>query len=310
MEDRTARPRLALSLFAAQDLAGGDPGFLVEVAAAADAAGIDQVNVTDHVIMGERTDRYPFGAFPVAPSYPWFEPLALLGVIAGSTARIRLSTGILIAPLRPAVLLAKQVATLDVLSLGRIDLGLGVGWQPEEYDATGVPFDERWSRLDDTVRTMRRLWEVGGPTSLDERSVAFADLSSFPCPAQARMPVWFGVAATPRQARRVAELGDGWIPIGRDPQEIAPGIALMRSAFDQAGRDPADLVVRAKTVVSGGRDTAEAWDRTCEQALASARVGVDVLDFALVEHVTDRSRVRAFLEHVVRWRDRLSAGER
>lgn len=305
MDAPTGRPRLALSLFGAQDLAGGDPAVLVEIAVAAEEAGFDQLNVTDHVIMGERTDRYPFGTFPVATSYPWFEPITLLGVIAGATRSIRLSTGILIAPLRPAVLLAKQVATLDVLSGGRVDLGLGVGWQPEEYEAVGVPFEERWSRLDDAVRTMRQLWQRGGPVSVDERSVAFTDLSSYPRPAQVLVPVWFGVAATDRQAQRVAELGDGWIPILRDPRDVAPGVDRMRSAFAAAGRDPQALVVRAKTPVSGHRDSVDGWSQTCRLAEASVRAGVTVVDFALVEHVTDRTRVADFLAHVVRWRDGL-----
>ncbi len=301
------RPRLALSIFGAQDLAGGDPSALVELAVLAEEAGFDQVNVTDHVIMGERTDRYPFGTFPVASDYPWFEPLMVLAAIGAATSHIRLSTGILIAPLRPAVLLAKQVATLDVLTAGRVDLGLGVGWQPEEFEAVGVPFEERWSRLDDTVAVLRRLWEEGGPVDVETRSVSFRALSSFPRPRQQRVPVWFGVAGTPRQARRVAVLGDGWIPIDRDPVVVAAGVAGMRAAFVEAGRDPSTLVVRAKTPTSGRRDAAEAWDATCSAAEASVHAGVTVVDLALVEHVSEWAAVRPFLEHVVRWRDDLPA---
>ena len=115
----------SVGMWGAHDLAGGDPKLLLDLARQADAAGIDQLNFTDHVIMSENTGVYPFGDFPVPPQYPWFEPLVLMSMIAGATSRVRVATGVLIAPLRPAALLAKMAATLDVLSGGRLDLGIG-----------------------------------------------------------------------------------------------------------------------------------------------------------------------------------------
>src|SRR4051812_14877861 len=99
----------------------------------ADKAGIDRIVVVDHVVMGPHTEAYSWGKFPTPPDSPWLEPLTCLAVIAGATSRVRLGTGILIAPLRSGAVLAKTAATLDVLSGGRLDLGVGTGWQKEEY---------------------------------------------------------------------------------------------------------------------------------------------------------------------------------
>ncbi len=295
---------LCISLFGVPDLFEGDPSSLLRVAQLADSLGIDQVNVTDHVLMGRRTDRYPYGEFPVPLTYPWYEPITLLAAIAGTTQHIRLATGIIIAPLRPAILFAKQVATLDVLSGGRVDLGVGVGWQPEEYDAAGIPFDERWSRLDDTLRAARTLWE-GTETAFTSRSTSFKDVTSAPPPRQPRLPVWFGVKATVRQARRIAELGDGWIPITRDSHAIAEGAALVREAFVARGRHPRELGVRAKLPAISMPKGPRLWEATLNAAPASLAAGVDVLDFALTQYVGKPDQIEPFLNHLAGWRDQL-----
>jgi alkanesulfonate monooxygenase SsuD/methylene tetrahydromethanopterin reductase-like flavin-dependent oxidoreductase (luciferase family) len=127
-----SRFRTAVGIFGLEGCLGGDFSKILGVMQRADALGIDQMVITDHVVMGERTDRYPYGRFPVPPAHPWYEPVVTLAAIAGATSRIRLSTGVLIAPLRPAVLLAKQAATLDVISGGRLDLGVGTRGHREE----------------------------------------------------------------------------------------------------------------------------------------------------------------------------------
>jgi alkanesulfonate monooxygenase SsuD/methylene tetrahydromethanopterin reductase-like flavin-dependent oxidoreductase (luciferase family) len=165
--------RISLGVFGLERLFAGDPRELIDVARHAEAAGVDQINFTDHVVMSARTDRYPFGKFPLPPEYPGFEPLTMLAAIASATSQIRLATGVLITPLRPAVLLAKIAATLDVVSGGRLDLGVGTGWQREKYEAAGIP-----------------------------------------------LPLWFGMAPTQANARRIAELGQGWLPIYADPAFI------------------------------------------------------------------------------------------
>lgn len=289
--------QVAVQVFGLQERYGGDPQAFIDVAVMADELGIDQMVFTDHVIMGERTDRYPFGSFPVAPEYPWYEPLTLMAAIASRTQRLRLATGVLIAPLRPAALLAKTIATLDVLSGGRVDLGIGVGWQREEYEAEGLDFDARWGMVDDHVRLLRSLWE-NVPASFSGGDIAFERLYSVPQPAQRRLPVWFGVRASDRNARRIAELGDGWLPIIRDPAEIGGGVARIREAMIEHGRDPARLAVRAQLPVatdSGGRPSIAATLENLDETLAA---GVTHIEFMTAVFAPAAADIEPFLRAV------------
>jgi probable F420-dependent oxidoreductase len=212
---------------------GDDWRSLLDVARACDDYGVDRLVVNDHVVMGRRTDAYAWGRFPTAPDGPWLEPLTVLSAIAAVTTRVRLATGILIAPLRPAAVLAKTVATLDVLSGGRVDLGVGVGWQAEEYDAAGLAFRSRGSQLDDTIGACRALWSQL-PASYVSATVSFDDTFCAPLPLQPRLPVWFAGTLHARNVRRIVELGDGWIPImGASLDDIRSGAELLRATADR-----------------------------------------------------------------------------
>jgi probable F420-dependent oxidoreductase len=210
--------------------AGDDLRALLDVARAADDAGVDRLVVSDHIVLGNKLDAYRWGRFPTAPDAPWLEPLACLTAFAAVTSRVRLSTGILIAPLRRAPLLAKTVATLDVLSGGRVDLGVGVGWQKEEYDAAGLSFSARGQLLEDTIGGCRELW-TSLPASYSSRSVTFHDVYCSPQPLQQPLPVWFSGTLNDRNVRRVMSLCDGWIPImGASLDDIRTGARLLRAA--------------------------------------------------------------------------------
>jgi probable F420-dependent oxidoreductase len=212
---------------------GDDWHRLLDVAHAAENAGVDRLVVSDHVVLGRGTDAYAWGRFPTAPDGPWLEPLTCLTAIAAAKTRLRLATGILIAPLRPAVVLAKTVATLDVLSGGRVDLGVGVGWHHEEYDALGLDFTARGRLLDETIAACRALWS-DLPASYQSESTSFTDIFCSPKPAQERLPVWFSGTLNARNLRRVVELGDGWIPImGATTEDIRDGAARLRAATDR-----------------------------------------------------------------------------
>ena len=154
----------ALATYAAEP--PDDWSGMLETARRYDRCGIDRLVVSDHVVFGERLEEYGRpevggqrgGRQPTGPDGHWLEPLTTLSVIAGATERVRLATGILIAALRRPVVLAKAAATLDVLSGGRLDLGVGVGWQREEYEAAGLDFDRRGDLLDHTLEVCTTLW--------------------------------------------------------------------------------------------------------------------------------------------------------
>jgi probable F420-dependent oxidoreductase len=224
------------------------PGRLHEVidcARRAEAAGVDTVIVPDHVVMSEHTEAYEWGPFPFPIEVPWLEPLTVLAAIAGATSRVRLATGILIAPLRPAIVLAKAAATLDVLSQGRLDLGVGVGWQREEFDAAGLDFEARAQRLDDTVAACRALWR-DSPASFASETVRFEKIWCEPRPIQpGGVPVWFSGTLHKRNVERIVRWGDGWIPIMTATRsDLSEGAKRLADALARAGRDPRALRVR------------------------------------------------------------------
>lgn len=235
---------ICIGIYGLNDWFGGSFAPVADLVAIADRKGIDQINVPDHVVMGEATEKYPYGTFVTAPDYPWFEPLTLLASFASATKRIRLTTGVVIAPLRPAALLAKQVATLDVLSRGRIDLGVGVGWQREEYVACGVPFEARYSLLDEQMRACRLLWSEA-PASFKGEFISFERIYCKPFPVQKRLPVLLGLAPLPKNVKRMAEYGDGWVALMENPAQVKAGVDALRGAFRALGRDPRELRVRA-----------------------------------------------------------------
>jgi probable F420-dependent oxidoreductase len=249
------RPTLTIGLANYGSLfAAGEWHRFVDLARAADDAGVDRIVVVDHVVMGPHTENYAWGTFPVPPEAPWYEPLIVLAAVASATTRIRLATGILIAPLRPAVLLAKQAATLDVLSRGRLDLGVGTGWQREEYDAEGIDFSRRGQLLSDTLAACKVLWR-DTPAELDTPTVKFRDIYCEPKPLQpGGVPLWIGGSLRPNLDRLV-KWGDAWIPImGATLEDIADGARQIKDAWSSAGRDPAALQVQAPLRIERGGD--------------------------------------------------------
>jgi probable F420-dependent oxidoreductase len=230
-----------LSNFAAED--PGSWRFLLDRALAADRAGIDRIVVSDHVVYGENLDAYARaelggsegGKQPTGPDGHWLDPLTLLSVVAGQTSRVRLGTNILLAALRRPVVLSKMLSTLDVLTDGRVDLGVGVGWQKEEYDSAGLDFGRRGKLLDHTLAVLQTMWSQQRASFSDEL-LAFDAIHSMPKPRQpGGVPIWVSGTVNKMVARRIARFGRGWIPWGPAAADVKTGIAQMRELVDAAG---------------------------------------------------------------------------
>ena len=290
-------------VFGLENFFGGDFTGVIDLVKEADQLGIDQMAITDHVVMGERTDRYPYGDFPVPPEYDWLEPMTTMAVIAGATQHIRLSTSIMITPLRSTVLLAKSAATLDVLSKGRLDQGVGTGWQREEYEASMLPFKGRAQRLEDQLRACQILWR-DAPASFESETVSFNGIYCRPAPRQeGGIPIWFGLPPKAHNARLMAELGMGWIPITYDLVEIGEGVASLLKAFIGAGRDPAELKVRAQLLPQLGSSGAPDIDKTLQSVEAAIEAGVTHLEILPYIFCQSFNELQLFFKKIVKLQD-------
>lgn len=267
----------------------GNPGIFVSVAVQAERAGFHQFVLTDHVVMGEKTETYPYGPWPTPPDFPWWEPMTTLAVVAGATNSIRLSQGILISPLRSAALLAKQAATLDQLSGGRLDMGVGYGWQKEEYDACGVPFKTRRRYFFEQIEVMKRLWRESPVNYRGE----FINLESIYCDPKPvlpdGLPIYLGVAPTKSNLPRIVQLADGWLPIDVDVRIYGPSITILKAALQDNHRDPEKFVFRARfdsVRDSSGRPLLK---ETFEQVPKLAEAGLTHVEFYPFEFLQSKS---------------------
>jgi probable F420-dependent oxidoreductase len=260
---------------------------LLEQARVADEAGIDRVVVPDHVVFGEHLEEYGKpevggrrgGTQPTGPDGHWLEPMTLLAVICGMTSRVRLGTSILLAGLRRPVVLAKAAATLDVLSGGRLDLGVGVGWQREEYEAAGLDFNVRGRLLDHALEVCQVLWrEPRAGYSAPE--LRFESIHMMPKPLQpGGVPIWVSGTVTTRVAGRLARFGSGWIPWGPAADDVVSAIGRMKDLLADAGGDVAGLQVVGSLPPFRGPGGEIDVARTMEAVPALAQSGVT--DFRL-----------------------------
>jgi probable F420-dependent oxidoreductase len=230
-----------------------------EMAASLERAGFDGLWVSDHVVMPERIDSpYPFAAdrkATWATDVAWYDAIVAMAMIAGATSRAHVDVAVLVLPLRHPVELAKQVASIDVLSGGRTGLGVGAGWLKEEFDALNVPFDTRGSRLDEWMTLLRSCW-TGRPAAFDGRHYRLpAGVLCLPAPAK---PPPILVGGTSRAAlRRAGRIGDGWVAHFSiddiDLDELRAGVAEVRGAAAAAGRDPGAMRIVLRLVGTADR---------------------------------------------------------
>lgn len=230
------------------------PEAVTGVAVEAERLGYDAVMGNDHLT----TQRYVRERWPEPPNY--YEPLITLAYVAARTSRIALMTGVIVLPTREPVLLAKQVATLDQFSGGRVILGVGVGAYREEFEATNPRLrgTARGDLVEEGIHAVRLLFEERRATHAGA-TYAFEDVEMYPKPAQQPLPIYSGGNAE-GSIRRAAELCEGWLPAAIGPARIAAGCATLAELATAAGRDPAEIDVAPQLVVCLAR-TSEAAER-------------------------------------------------
>ncbi len=225
-----------------------EPATLVEVARLSESAGYHSVFLADHIIVPrELESKYPYtgdGSFPYAPDKDWLDPMVALGYLAGQTQSIQLGTSITVVPMRHPIVTAKQIATADFLSGGRVIFGVGVGWMAEEFALLGQSFHDRGRRTDEYLSLMKVLWTEDNP-HFDGDYFQVTNCGFAPKPVQKpHVPLWVG-GESKAALRRAARLGDGWHSAGTSLAELPDKLRFLREALDEAGRADESFVISA-----------------------------------------------------------------
>ena len=274
---------------------GSDPADVRRWATTVEDLGFDHILAYDHVL-GAGTDTRPGWQGYTSESL-FHEIFVLYGYLAAVTRRVELVTGVLILPQRQTALVAKQAAEVDVLSGGRLRLGIGVGWNPVEYEALGLSFNDRGVRSEEQIALLRELWAAPLVT-FEGRWERVDNAGIKPRPAAGRIPVWLG-GGSDRTLRRVARIGDGWLP-QMDAAAGAEPVERLRGYARDAGRDPATIGLEPRlnlTAVPPGErvDYVAGWQRLGATYLTIATMGAGLATAddhlgVLEEAITDLRR--------------------
>ncbi|HEX3952468.1 MAG TPA: LLM class F420-dependent oxidoreductase [Stellaceae bacterium] len=249
------------------------PRDLARIVSEGEAIGYDYCTVSDHVVIPRELEaKYPYsdtGEFPGRAGGDRHEQLTAVTFVAAKTSKLRIVTSVTVVPHRPPVLTAKTLATIDVLSEGRLTWGIGVGWCQEEFEAIGTePFNERGAVTDETIAVCREMWTNENP-SFAGKYAKFSNIFFLPRPVQKRLPIWVGGESGPAM-RRTARHGDAWYPIGTNPKFRLDTLARFEAAGERlrkmtrdAGRDPKEvsLAYRFSQYGKGVPEKADNGDR-------------------------------------------------
>jgi probable F420-dependent oxidoreductase len=299
-------PQLCTSLpsFAAEDPGGWTP--MATFARAADAAGIDCLMISDHVVFGEQLEEYAKpevggskgGAQPTGPDGHWLEPVTTIAWLAGQTSQVQFRTNILLAALRRPVVLAKMASTIDVLSGGRLALGVGVGWQAAEYEAAGLSFEGRGKLLDHAIEVCQTLWREQR-ASVATDLLTFSNIHQMPKPLQpGGVPIWISGTFRKSTVRRLATYGARWIPWGPDAADIVNAAPRMKEAVAEAGGDVSAMRIIGNLAVKKDGNGRIDVDASMERVAAMLESGVT--DFSVrLDPPGDHDDAVAFMEPLV-----------
>jgi probable F420-dependent oxidoreductase len=228
---------------------GNDPVIIRDYAQTAEGLGFSHVLVYDHVL-GANPQRPGGWSGPYTYLTPFHEVFVLLGYLAAVTRQLGLATGVIILPQRQTALVAKQAASLDVLSGGRLRLGVGLGWNEVEYTALNENFHNRGKRMDEQVALMRRLW-TDPLVDFQGKWHTIPDAGLNPLPIQRPIPIWFGGNAE-AALRRLARLGDGWIALHRRAADAKPALDQLERFLEEAGRTRSQVGLEARISYEAG----------------------------------------------------------
>lgn len=274
---------------------GNDLAVIRDYAQTTEGLGFTHVLAYDHVL-GANPDRPGGFKGPYTYQSPFHEPFLLFSYMAGFTHQLEFTTGIIILPQRQTALVAKQAATLDVLSAGRLRLGVGLGWNKVEYVALGENFHNRGRRIEEQVSLMRELW-TQPLVQFEGRWHNIPDAGINPLPVQQPIPVWFGGQADP-VLERTARMGDGWMPNLRSPDQAGPYVDKLRNYLAQAGRENIDFGIEARMLYGSGdpRD----WESIIQgwEQLGATHISVNTMGHGLENPAAHIDALRSFADAI------------
>jgi probable F420-dependent oxidoreductase len=301
---RCEQTRMRIGVVFPQTEIGTDPGVIRDYAQAAESIGYDHLLVYDHVL-GAGTAARPQWKGPYTSSHSFHEPCVLFGYLAGCTRRLELVTGILILPQRQTALVAKQTAEVDVLSGGRLRLGVAVGWNDVEYEALGMDFHTRGARIEEQIAVLRALWTQDTVT-VQDRWHRITDAGINPLPVRRPIPLWMG-GESDAALRRAARLADGWM--SSRPINALPGapagpsreqqVDRLRAHLSAAGRDRDAFGIEGRVAFRQAgpedwRDQVGRW-----RALGATHLSLDTMRAGLPNPEAHIDAIRRFHDAVV-----------
>ena len=272
-----------------------DPTAVRDYAQAADALGYSHILAYDHVLGADITNR-PGWRGPYNHRTLFHEPLVLFGYLAGLTQRIEFVTGVIILPQRQTVLVAKQAAEVDVLSGGRLRLGIGIGWNELEYQALNENFADRGKRSEEQISVLRALFTQEAVTFHGRwHHIEAAGIN--PLPVQRPIPIWLGGGAD-ATLRRIAGMGDGWFPQVAPDDEGRVAIERLHGYAREAGRDPSSIGIEARIQVAQGKP--EDWLHSIEawKAIGATHIAVNTMGAGLQSPQAHIDAIRRFSEQI------------
>lgn len=275
---------------------GADPGAIRAYAQAVEEMGFHHILIYDHVL-GASTANRPDWTGPYTTQHQFHEPFVLFGYLAALTERVELATGVIILPQRQTALVAKQAAEIDVLSRGRLRLGVGVGWNAVEYEALGEDFSNRGARSEEQIALLRALWNDPAVTFAGRwHQVTAAGLN--PMPVQRPIPLWIG-GYTERTLHRVAKMGDGYFPAGPPDDRLTELLTRLRGYIRDEGREPAEVGIEGRISINQGDEAdwvaqADAW-----AANEATHLSINTMSAGLADvdaHIEALGNVRTLLD--------------